>query len=231
MGLECDCEARLDGRWRAGHARLEEKELFFRGDLSLRAPFDRLSDVHADGGLLAFRFDGRDVALRLGAQAEKWAARIVNPRSRLDKLGVKPGMVVSVLGLEADAAFMDELRSREARVHAGRAAPQSDLVFFLCKDRLALTRLEALARAIRPEGAIWVVWPKGGPGMREQDVRDAGEGPGLVDVKVVSFSDTLSGLKMMIRRERRPAAPARPTVKAARTARRPARSTGARKEK
>src|SRR5687767_7210951 len=132
MGLESDCEARLHGRWRPGHARLEEKELFFRGDLSLRAPFDRLSEVRAERGLLAFRFDGRDVALRLGPEAEKWASRILNPRSRLEKLGVKPGMVVSVLGLGSDAAFMAELRSREARVHSGRVASRSDMVFFLC---------------------------------------------------------------------------------------------------
>jgi hypothetical protein len=39
--------------------------------------------------------------------------------------------------------------------------------------------------------------------MKEQDVRDVMDGPGLVDVKVVSFSDALSGLKLMIRRQRR----------------------------
>jgi hypothetical protein len=38
------------------------------------------------------------------------------------------------------------------------------------------------------------------PTLREDDVRTAGPSAGLVDVKVVSFSDTLSGLKMMIPR-------------------------------
>jgi hypothetical protein len=210
MGLEADCEARLDGRWRRGHARLEEKELFFRGEAALRAPFDRLSGVRAEGGLLAFRFDGREVALRLGPAAEKWATRILSPRSRVQKLGVKPGMVVSVLGVETDRAFMAELSAAGADVTAARVAPRSDMVFFHCAERGALSRLAALARSIRPQGAIWVLWPKGGPGMREQDARDAGAVPGLVDVKVVSFSDTLSGLKMMIRRERRPAAARKP---------------------
>jgi hypothetical protein len=79
------------------------------------------------------------------------------------------------------------------------------MVFLACRTRAGLKRLPALAAAIKPEGAIWVLWPKGGKDMKEQDVRDVMDGPGLVDVKVVSFSEAFSGLKLMIRRERRPA--------------------------
>ena len=52
--------------------------------------------------------------------------------------------------------------------------------------------------AIKPNGAIWVVWPKGRKELREDDVRAFGPGVGLVDVKVVSVSEILSGLKMVI---------------------------------
>ena len=41
------------------------------------------------------------------------------------------------------------------------------------------------------------MWPKGRKEFREDDVRAAGPSVGLVDVKVVAFSETLSGLKMM----------------------------------
>ena len=61
-----------------------------------------------------------------------------------------------------------------------------------------LERLAGLRASIKKNGAIWVVWPKGGPGLREDDVRNHGRTIGLVDVKVVSFSDRLSALKMMI---------------------------------
>jgi hypothetical protein len=43
-----------------------------------------------------------------------------------------------------------------------------------------------------------VVWPKGRKEFREDDVRAFGPKAGLVDVKVMAFSDTLSGLKMVI---------------------------------
>ena len=64
--------------------------------------------------------------------------------------------------------------------------------------RADLVRLGPLRDAIVRNGAIWVVWPKGGKELREDDVRAFGAKVGLVDVKVVSFSDSLSGLKMVI---------------------------------
>jgi hypothetical protein len=61
-----------------------------------------------------------------------------------------------------------------------------------------LARLDALREQIKPEGGIWVVWPKGRKEFREDDVRAAGPSMGLVDIKVVAFSETLSALKMVI---------------------------------
>jgi hypothetical protein len=215
MGLEAKCEGRVGGRWQDGRARLEEKEIVFRGDKRVRAPLDLLKDVRVKDGVLAFRFGGEDLALRLGAQAAKWAERILHPPSRLDKLGVKPGQRVCVVGLD-DAAFLKELTLRGAVVTSNRTVEGADMVFFSCPSRADLRRLPALARAIDPAGAIWVLWPKGVKEMREQDIRDVMNPPGLVDVKVVSFSDALSGLKLMIRRE----------LRAMRTGPSPARRTG-----
>jgi hypothetical protein len=204
MGQEARCQARLSGKWQDVAALLEEKDLVIKGDARVRAPLGRLQRVKAENGVLSFRFDGQDVALRLGARAEKWKERILHPPSRLDKLGVKDGMKVAVLGLD-DPAFAKELEARGATVAGGRAAAGTDMVFLACRTRAGLKALPALARAIKAEGAIWVLWPKGIKEMKEQDVRDVMDGTGLVDVKVVSFSDALSGLKLVIRRERRPA--------------------------
>lgn len=63
---------------------------------------------------------------------------------------------------------------------------------------LDLPRLARLRLSIRSNGAIWVLWPKGVKAFREDDIRAFGKEAGLVDVKVVSFSDVLSGLKMVI---------------------------------
>ena len=119
------------------------------------------------------------------------------PRSRLDKLGVKPGSRVGVLGI-SDPTFIGELKEREAVVSVGRAPKGADLLFVGMTKVTDLPKLEKLRTAIKKNGAIWVIWPKGVKAFREDDVRAYGPQVGLVDVKVMSFSEVLSGLKMVI---------------------------------
>lgn len=121
---------------------------------------------------------------------------IPSTRPLLDKLGVKPGLKISVLGLE-DPSFLKQLEGRSVDVST-RARKGSDLIFFYMGDRSALPRLGDLQRSLQPAGALWALWPKGRKEFREDDIRVFGLQVGLVDVKVVAFSDTLSALKMVI---------------------------------
>lgn len=118
------------------------------------------------------------------------------PRSRIDKLGVKPGSRVAVIGID-DAAFPGELAERGAEV-VKRVGKGLDFVFVAMASAADLPRLAKLRDAVHPAGAVWVVWPKGRKEFREDDIRAYGPQAGLVDVKVMAFSDTLSGLKMVI---------------------------------
>jgi hypothetical protein len=137
--------------------------------------------------------------------AEKWAAKITNPPSRLDKLGVKEGMSISAIAI-GDAAFLAEVANRGARVM--RSAPAAnrpaDMIFYGANHREALTRLAALSKSIQPNGAIWVVRPKGRAEITEAETMAAGKRAGLVDVKVVSFSETHTAEKFVIPVARRP---------------------------
>jgi len=118
-------------------------------------------------------------------------------RSRLDKLGVKPGARIAVVGL-GDAGFLAELRGRTSAVTSGRVPKAADLIFIYMDRTADLPRLEKARRAIAPNGAVWVIWPKGRKAFREDDVRAFGPTAGLVDIKVVAFSETLSGLKLVV---------------------------------
>ena len=118
-------------------------------------------------------------------------------RPRLDKLGVKDDAKVVLVGL-ADAEFRRELAGRTRRVTSARPGKGTDLVFYSVTRMPELKRLSSLRAAIAPAGAIWVLWPKGRPELREDDVRNAALRAGLVDVKVVAFSERLSGLKLVI---------------------------------
>jgi hypothetical protein len=118
-------------------------------------------------------------------------------RPLLDKLGVKPDMRVAVIGLE-DTGFMRELRARTGDIALGRPRRGTAMVVLAVERPVQLARLTTLERAIARNGAIWVVWPKGGKALTESTIRDAALARGLVDVKVAAFSDTLSALKLVI---------------------------------
>src|SRR5215470_6802698 len=101
MGAEAKCTARFQGRAGAGTARLETEVLQFRGgDLKLSIPFKAMTEVFAaDGALRVTTADGKAV-FDLGAAAAKWADKIRNPPSRLQKIGVKPDWRVSAIGVD-----------------------------------------------------------------------------------------------------------------------------------
>jgi hypothetical protein len=119
------------------------------------------------------------------------------PRSLMEKLGVKSDSRVSLLG-EFEKGFRADLRARASDITEGKAAKASDIIIVRMAKPSDLAKLKTLRAAIKSNGAIWVVWPKGRKEFREGDVRAFGPGVGLVDVKVVSVSEILSGLKMVI---------------------------------
>ena len=143
----------------------------------------------------------------LRKDAEKAALAIRYPRGLMDKLGVKPGARVSLVGLD-EPWLREELAQRGADV-SSRLRKGSDLVLAGMSAPGDLSRLAALREAVEPDGAVWVIWPKGRKEFREDDVRAAGPGARLVDVKVVSVSDRLSGLKMVVPVALRPKGKAR----------------------
>ncbi len=122
---------------------------------------------------------------------------IPSTRPLIDKLGVKDGMRISVLQVGA-SGFLATLRTRTRDISLNQPQEGSDLIFLGAVSRQDLMRIEALAGFIQPNGAIWVVYPKGVQTIKESHVREAGLAAGLVDNKVVSFSATQTGLRFVI---------------------------------
>ena len=117
---------------------------------------------------------------------------------RLDKLGVKPGSRVAIVGLD-DAAFETELRDRTTDITHGDPLPDTDLVFLAADDHAALAALPALRDRIRPNGAIWVISRKGvAATLRDVEVIAAAIANDLVDNKVASFDDTRTSARLVI---------------------------------
>lgn len=152
-------------------------------------PLAQITGAKAEDGTLVVQFDGRPVEFEIGEPAAtRWCDRITNPPSRLDKLGVKPGMRVALVNLP-DETFRQELDRAGARVLA-RPAAGTDAVFLGAAKPSDLERLAGLKGSLQPAGALWVARRKGQSAVSERDSMAAGKKAGLVDVKVVCFSET-----------------------------------------
>jgi hypothetical protein len=198
MGAEVRCTARYKGKTTTGNACLEHNTLEFRGaDLRLKIPLAEIKNVSAHGGSLTVESKKSRLVLALGDAAAKWAFKIQHPPSRFEKLGVKPDWRVSAVGVD-DEAFLSELEGKVALLSIGRTLKGSDAIFFGVSRQAGLAHLVKLKAALKPNGALWTIRPKGRPEISEASVMAAGKAAGLVDVKVVSFSPTHTAEKFVI---------------------------------
>ena len=103
------------------------------------------------------------------------------------KLGFKPGMRIVLLGAPPD---YDELALLPEGVRfARRVAKGVDAVHMFATERAPLSvLLPSLMKSIKPDGMIWVSWPKKASGVAtdvtEDVIRAVALPLGLVDVKV-----------------------------------------------
>jgi hypothetical protein len=196
MGDEAICRVTYAGEAAEGKALLETNEIIFRaGEFRLKVPFSEISSLAGDGGELRFVYKGREAVFQIGRDAERWAAKIRSPRGLLEKLGVKQGMRVAVIGVDDDV-FLEQLRSRASVTDE---QGDLDLIFYAAGRTEDLDRLEELGRALKPNGGIWVVSPKGKTAaLKDTDVMAVARAVGLVDNKVVGFSATHTALRLVI---------------------------------
>ena len=123
------------------------------------------------------------------------------------KLGFAPGLRAAFVDApDGFAVLLGELPDG-VRVLARPRAGTDLVVAFVTARRTLARRLPGLRRAIEPDGALWVAWPKRASGVAtdvtEDVVRDVALPTGLVDVKVCAIDATWSGLKLVVRRELR----------------------------
>jgi hypothetical protein len=202
MGREAQCRARYQQWESAGTLRHETDDLLFRGDFRLKIPLKQITKAIAQEGALSVHWPDGVASFELGAAASKWADAVNNPKSLLDKLGVKPEHAVSVVGVENED-FLDDLRRRVATLTMDKPAPGSDIIFFQADDPKRLETLKQLARKIQPAGAVWVITPRQRPEIADTVVIAAGKAAGLVDVKVARFSETHTALRFVIPAKKR----------------------------
>jgi hypothetical protein len=202
MGNELECKARFGKQESEGKALLETNEILFRGDFRLKIPFNTMTSVKAAAGELRIEFSEGKASFVLGAHAEKWAHKILLPKSRIEKLGIRPGQKISIVGA-LEPSFLAELKVVTTAITNGKTAPNADCIFLCAESLKELSQCAKTAKFLQGAAALWIVYPKGRRDITENDVIGTGRKAGLKDVKVVGFSPTHTALKFVIPLEKR----------------------------
>jgi hypothetical protein len=123
------------------------------------------------------------------------------------KLGLKPG--IKVAALNAPSGYRKLLAPLPAQVSfVHKATAGADFVhLFVTERRILEKELKRLRKLLDDAGILWISWPKKSSGvssdMTEDVIREVCLPLEFVDIKVCAVDDTWSGLKLMIRREKR----------------------------
>ncbi len=190
------------GKSFSGKALLECGEILFRGETRFKIAVSAITGLQAKDGKLHVQTEEGAFVLVLGPQAAKWREKIANPKSVLDKLGVKRGQTLSLMGT-FPADFRKSLQKMGGGVSNGKDGKDSTCIFFAANKKKDLSRLPSVAKSIHGDTALWLVYPKGQAVITEADVRSSGLKAGLVDIKVVSFSATHTALKFVLPKSER----------------------------
>ena len=197
MGKEAKCRMRVGKNVFAGKALLETKEILFRGETRVKVELSAVKSAKMAGAWLQVQTAEGEFEFELGAEtAEKWAKKILHPKSRAEKLGVKAGSKVAAVG-KLDGEFLGELEKLKMEV-TSKIAKNTEIVFLVAEAKAELNSLAKIAKQIEGATGLWVVYPKGLKSITEMDVLTAGRATGLKDVKVVGFSATHTALKFVI---------------------------------
>jgi len=121
----------------------------------------------------------------------------------IKKLGIRPGFDVAFVNAPEDFVKQLDLPS-DISVRSHSKSDDLDFILVFVKSQKILsTAFAESARKIKPNGMLWVSWPKKTSGVQtnltENVVRDIGLAAGLVDVKVCAIDEVWSGLKFVYR--------------------------------
>lgn len=133
-------------------------------------------------------------------------------RTLPEKLGYRPGMVAAFIALPAELAALAESVAFAEAVRFPSWKPKGKAKFdlihaFTVSHAEVAAGLPLLQAALKRDGTIWVSWPKKAAkvatDVTEDVVRAEALRLDLVDVKVAAVDAVWSGLKLVIRKDRR----------------------------
>ena len=123
------------------------------------------------------------------------------------KLGLKGGSRIFLLNAPGNYLQLVSPLPEGVQV-APQITSHTDVIHIFSTKKEELSQaLHTCLEKMRPNGMIWVSWPKKSSkvptDITEDTIREMALPLGLVDIKVCAVDDVWSGLKLVIRKEKR----------------------------
>lgn len=194
MGLEAKCEAKFTSeKTVAGKLHLDSVSLAFSSkEQKWKCDLVNISKLKVDEGWLQIGTGKNAVRFQLGEAADRWKTKILNPPTRLDKLGLKKGMVCLLKG-KFDIEFIQQLSEAEIRI--SRTLDAAQVVLAQCEKTKELDKLRDLLESAKVKTHFWIVWPKGVQEITQAEVMKFAKSFGMGPGKNCSFDDRLSAMR------------------------------------
>jgi hypothetical protein len=202
MGLERTIPVTSNGRDVLTKVLVEADHLLIGKPFSRRLDAAAIRAMLLEGDRLVFPDVDGALILTFGAEAARIAERLRQPKSRFDKLGVKSGSTVLLLGWD-DAALRQEFALHGVKAQAAAEVSDhlaADVIFI---EANSLGRLDILAqlRQAQPKAVVWVVSHKGKLlTLSDREVMAAADRQNYVSTKVVAYDETRTALRFVQRK-------------------------------
>ena len=126
----------------------------------------------------------------------------------VEKLGIKSASKIFVWNSPGDYVSLIGAEDQGIRIFSVPEPDDMDLIRLFCKNLHDLeTSVLKYKKYLRKNGAIWISRPKKASGyvtdLNDKNIRSFPLSLGLVDIKVCSINNIWSGLKFVIRRNKR----------------------------
>jgi hypothetical protein len=202
MGLERCFQVRLGGVAGETALHVEGDRLILRAPFSNTVMFSDLTGVAAtNGAVTAGLKDGRRLVVQAGEEAEDIVRRIVQPKSRIEKLGVKTAHTIALLGFD-DPVLRAEIAAGGAFAVAAPAPvdPGVAMVILEANSPAELAPLAEAATLGLPQ-PFWIVSAKGKAAtLKDVEIMRFADALGYVATKVMAFDASRTALRLARRK-------------------------------
>ncbi len=196
MGLERHCRVTLGTRASEGNAHCGDGLLEFRGEFKLSWKWSDLRILSAEEGILEVQLGDQIAAFELGDASQKWQSAILNPKTWVQKMGLRAGQAYRIIGPLEQSLVDDLLASSGVNTDSANA----EVTFY----RMSSTDDLMLLDQIRAEGgvgsSVWTIFPKGQSSFKDNHIRDYARANGWIDIKIASIDGVLTSMKFVQRK-------------------------------